>query len=208
MEFFRRAAGVPPKLGILAGTFNPPTRAHLALAGTALGVVQEVLFVLPRIFPHKSYEGASFRDRLRMLESVVEGEPRYSIGSTERGLFIEIARECRAAYGPDAELFFLCGRDAAERIVQWDYGQPDAIQEQLREFQLLVAPRAGRYEPPTALRGRIHGLAMTPDYDEVSATEARERIRRGEPWEHLVPERIVPLVRQVYCSAPFVEGVL
>lgn len=208
MEFFRRAAGVPQKLGILAGTFNPPTRAHLALAQAALGVIQEVLFVLPRIFPHKSYEGASFQDRLRMLKCALEGEARYSIGSTERGLFIEIAQECRAAYGPQVELFFLCGRDAAERIVNWDYGQPDAFQEQLREYQLLVAPRGGPYQPPPALRGRIHALPMAQDYDEVSASEVRARIARGEKWEHLAPERIVPLVREVYGSGPFVEAIL
>jgi len=208
MEFFRRAAGVPHKLGILAGTFNPPTRAHLALAGAGLGVVQEVLFVLPRVFPHKRYAGASFEDRVRMLECALEGEARYSAGWSERGLFIEIARECRAAYGPQVELFFLCGRDAAERIVNWDYGPEQGFQEQLRDYQLLVAPRGGPCEPPPALRGRIHALPMAQDYAEVSASEVRARIARGEEWEHLAPQRIVPLVREIYGSGPFVEGVL
>jgi nicotinate-nucleotide adenylyltransferase len=198
MEFFRRAEGRPGKLGILAGTFNPPTRAHLALARAGLAVIEEVLFVLPRVFPHKDYEGASFEDRLRMLEAALSGEPRCSIGSTQRGLFIDIARECRDAYGEGAELFFLCGRDAAERILNWDYGRPGAILDQLREYQLLVAPRRGSYAAPAEMRGRVHALPMAQDYDELSATEVRDRIQRGEAWEHLVPEEIVSLVREIY----------
>jgi len=198
MEFFRRAEGRPGKLGILAGTFNPPTRAHLALARAGLAVIEEVLFVLPRVFPHKDYEGATFDDRLRMLEAALAGEPRCSIGSSRRGLFIDIARECRDAYGECAELFFLCGRDAAERILNWDYGRPGAILDQLRKYQLLVAPRRGSYEAPAEMKGRVHALPMAQDYDELSATEVRERIRRGEAWEHLVPERIVSLVREIY----------
>jgi nicotinate (nicotinamide) nucleotide adenylyltransferase len=198
MEFFRRAAGSPKKLGILAGTFNPPTRAHFALAHAALAVVEEVLFVLPRVFPHKRYEGAGFEQRVRMLELAAGEEPRFSIAAAEHGLFIEIALECRAAYGSATELFFLCGCDAADRIVNWDYGRPGAIREQLQEYQLLVAPRGGAYLPPEPLRDRIHALALAEDYSEVSATAVRERIRRGETWEHLVPEAIVPVVREIY----------
>ena len=199
MNFFRRAAGTPHKLGILAGTFNPPTRAHLVLACAALAVADEVLFVLPRAFPHKTYEGAGFAERLKMLATALEGEPRYSIAATEQGLFIDIARECRVEYGPATELYFLCGRDAAERVIHWDYGHPGAIREQLAEYQLLVARREGEYQPPPELRDRIHPLVVEEDW--VSATEVRDRIRRGEPWEHLVPPAVAPLVRQFYTLA-------
>ncbi len=201
MEFFRRAAGQPGRLGILPGTFNPPTRAHLALARAALARVDEVVFVLPREFPHKRYEGASFDDRVRMLETALENEPRFSIAATAGGLFIDIARACREAYGPGVELYILCGRDAAERIVNWDYGRPGAFLEQLDEYQLLVAPRQGAYEPPAECAARIHSLPFEPRYDELSATDVRERIARGEPWEHLVPEPVVQTVRRIYRPA-------
>jgi nicotinate-nucleotide adenylyltransferase len=198
MEFARRAAGTPSKLGILAGAFHPPTRAHLALARAALSVVDEVLFVLPRAFPHKRYEGPGLAERLRLVEAATAGEPRFSVAVSEGGLFAEIARECRQAYGPDPELWFLCGRDAAERFVNWDYGQPDAVRHMLAEFGLLVADRGGRYEPPPDLAERIRRLPLPGDYSEISATEVRNRIRAGRPWEHLVPEPIVELVRTIY----------
>jgi nicotinate-nucleotide adenylyltransferase len=198
MEFFRRAAVVARALGVFPGTFNPPTRAHVALARAALGRVDEVVFVLPRVFPHKPYEGASFEERVRMLEGALAGEPRFSIAASGGGLFIEIARECRAAYGPDTEIFVLCGRDAAERTVNWDYGRPGAIEEQLREYRLLVAPRQGEYAAPPALAGRVETIEVEGGYDEVSASRVREHILHGEPWEDLVPGPIVEIVRRVY----------
>src|SRR5437879_13843505 len=59
----------PPRLGILSGTFNPPTRAHLALAEAALAALElaEVLFVLPEVLPHKDQLEASLEAREEML---------------------------------------------------------------------------------------------------------------------------------------------
>jgi nicotinate (nicotinamide) nucleotide adenylyltransferase len=201
LEFFRRASCSPARLAVLPGTFNPPTLAHLALANAALGSADEVLFVLPRVFPHKPYEGASFEERVSMLEAAVAGESRFSIAAIDRGLFIEIAEEARAAYGPGVRLTFLCGRDAAERIVNWDYGRPGAIEQMLEVFDLLVASRQGDYAPPDHLRARISALELESGCDEVSATEVRRRMAAGEPWEHLVPPACVPLVCAVYSQA-------
>ena len=154
MEFFLRAQAEAQRLGILPGAFHPPTRAHMALARAALTVVDEVLFVLPRELPHKRYERVGFEDRIRMLKAAAADEPRFSIGATEGGLFIEIARECWVAYGGNTRLAIICGRDAAERIVEWDYGASGVIGEMLKEFELLVASRGGVYVPPPELRSR------------------------------------------------------
>jgi len=188
------------RLGILPGTFNPPTRAHLALARAALDYVDEVLFVLPRVFPHKGYQGATWEQRMEMLRRVIADEPRFAAAGTGRGLFVEIARECRLTHG-DVALRFICGRDAAERIVNWDYGHPDAFPAMLDQFELLVAARGGDYCPPAELAARIHPLPLDRAYAEVSATEVRERIARGAAWEELVPPPIVPLVRRIYLPA-------
>ena len=198
LDFYRRARLGPARLGILPGAFNPPTVAHLALARAALAVSGEVLFVLPRLFPHKHYEGADFAARLRMLELALAAEPRCSIAAAGGGLFVEIARDCREAYGAETRLSFLCGRDAAERIVNWDYGAPDAIGQMLESFDLLVASRQGGYVPPARLRGRVEALELDRAHEEVSATEVRRRAAAGEPWEELVPPAIVPLVREIY----------
>src|SRR5438309_2273406 len=104
MEFIRRHETSPLRLGILPGSFNPVTVAHLALARAALSQVDEVVFVLPRLFPHKDYSGASFEERLELLCTATDGEPRWSVALSDGGLFVEIANECRAAYGPGVRL--------------------------------------------------------------------------------------------------------
>ena len=198
MEFFQRAAGAPARLGILPGTFNPVTTAHLALAEAGLGWVDEVLFVLPRELPHKEFTGATFAQRIEMLRLALAGEPVFSLASSEGGLFADIAAECRREYGAGVRLAFLCGRDAAERIATWDYGRPGAFAGMLRGFDLLVASRKGVYEPPPEFRGAIHRLELPREYDAVSATGVRRGVLRGEPGERMVPEAARELALRIY----------
>ncbi len=199
MQFHLRNLRRPKKLGILAGTFNPPTTAHLQLVDAALGRhVDEVLCVLPRAFPHKQYFGATLEQRLEMLALAVDSGLGYSIASSEAGLFVDIARECREYYGNGVELKFICGRDAAERVLNWDYGREDAVEHMLQNFELLVAARQGEFQSPAPYGPRIHRLHMRPGYDAVSSTDIRERIARGESWEHLVPKEIIERVRAIY----------
>ena len=196
MEFYLKKLRKPRRLGVLAGTFNPPTRAHLELVHGAGFHVDEILCVVPRSFPHKEYFGATLAERLEMLGSIEELD--YSIAISDSGLFVDIANECREHYGAGVQLYFVCGRDAAERVVGWNYGRPGVAEEMLKEFELLVAARQGEFAPPAQFRDRIHRLEVPGRYDALSSTEVRERIVRGEPWEHLVPARIVERVRAIY----------
>jgi nicotinate-nucleotide adenylyltransferase len=198
MHFFRRASGAPSRLGILPGTFNPITVAHVALARAALSQVDEVVYVLPRVFPHKEYGNATFAQRVELLLAATGEEPGFSVAGANGGLFLEIAAECRAAYGNQAAFTFLCGRDAAERIVNWDYGRPGALAGMLRQFDLLVAARGGEYAPPAEFRAAIRCIQLAEEFDRVSATEVRARVARGEAWEHLLPAAIRQRVREIY----------
>jgi len=200
MDFLLRSATAPRRLGILSGSFHPITRAHVALAEAALAEVDEVLLVMPRAFPHKAYEGVSLEERIELVRRVVEDRAQFSVAVSGGGLLIDIARECRLHYGQDCDLWFLCGRDAAERIVDWDYGVGAKFAEQLNEFGLLVAERRGRYEPPERHRERIRPLEMQGDWNELSATEIRDRIRDGREWAHLVPAPIVEQVERLYVT--------
>ena len=90
LRFWKRSEAAARRLGILPAAFNPVTAAHLEMArqGAAQYRLDEVLFLLPFTFPHKEFEGASFEQRLEMLEAALAAESRFSIGSTAQGLFI------------------------------------------------------------------------------------------------------------------------
>ena len=195
MEFVARGLSTPGPLVLFPGAWNPPTRAHLAMAGAALAHASEVVFVLARAMPHKPLDRPGFQQRLDWLLTLSAADPRYSVALSGGGLFAQIARECRDLTGAE-RLFILCGRDAAERIVSWTYPEDDPIERQLEDFELLVAPRGGAYQPPAHLVKRIHALALPGSWEHVSSTDVRRRRAEGLPWEHLVPELIVDSVRR------------
>jgi nicotinic acid mononucleotide adenylyltransferase len=161
-------------------------------------VCDEVVFVLPREFPHKTYSGASLEQRVELLLLALAAHPRLSAAVSEQGLFVNIARECREVYGTGVRLSFLCGRDAAERIVNWDYGDSGAFSQMLKGFDLLVAARSGEYYPPQDLLASFGRLELDGEFDHISATEVRSRIAEGEPWQHLVPETARRRVSEIY----------
>ena len=198
LEIIHRADINPSRVAVLPGAFNPPTVAHLKMARAALRHADEVVWVLPRGFPHKSFDGAGFADRSRMLKLVAGAEPGFSAAVSDGGLYAEIAAEAEAFYGPAAQIALVCGRDAAERIASWDYGTPGVFDSMVRRYRLLVASRAGDYIPPAEHADRITSMQLAPGADGVSSSNVRRLIAAGMPWEHLVPLPIVDLVRRLY----------
>ena len=202
MEFLRRQPKSPQNLrvALVPGSYNPPTNAHRALLETALSHVDEAVALLPRTFPHKSYEdGVSLPDRIRMLEQL-SPEP-YSIAISDGGLFIDMCQEFQLAAGP-VEIYVACGRDAAERILEWNYPDPQSLDRMFASFQLLVAARQGEFQPPDRFAARIHPLGLAAGYDLVSSTEVRERLYAGLEWRHLVPDLVAPLIEALYPRGP------
>ncbi len=180
------------KIGILSGAFNPLTRAHVALAEAARTVVDEMIAAIPRSYPHKEFHGATIAQRWEMLSRSGAFD---RVEVTEGGLFIDMASELAQ---PGAELYFVCGRDAAERVLNWDYGDPAGADRMLERFHLLVASRHGDFFAPPRFASRVRALDLAGPLDHVSSTEVRDRIAAGEPWEHLVPKTITGMVREIY----------
>lgn len=197
LRFFHRTGGTPRRVALFPGAWNPPTVAHASIASSALGWADEVVWVLPSVLPHKDFDGASFVDRRRMIESVAAREAGFSAAVSDGGLYVDIAGEARAFFGAETEIALVCGRDAAERITRWDYGDAGVFARMLQEYPLLVAARAGAYDPPENCRSRVVRLELEPR-DDVSSTEVRRRIGAGESWRHLVPAAIADTVAEIY----------
>jgi nicotinate (nicotinamide) nucleotide adenylyltransferase len=198
LQFLRRASTGADRVAVFPGAWNPPTVAHVEIARAALNHAGEIVWVLPRAFPHKKFDAAGFAARCRMLELVTELDPHFSAAVSDGGLYAEIAEEARDAFGDGVEVALVCGRDAAERIESWNYGIPDFHDQMLERYPLIVAARAGDYEAPERHRNRISRLALGEDYNDISSSEIRRRIDAGEAWRHLVPALIADLVETLY----------
>ncbi|HKD09856.1 MAG TPA: hypothetical protein VKB79_28380 [Bryobacteraceae bacterium] len=188
----------PARIAVFPGAWNPPTVAHVAIAEAGLRWADEVIWILPRAFPHKAFDGVGFEERLEMLRGVAAGSHRFSVAVADGGLYVEIADEAREFFGPAVEIGLLCGRDAAERIAAWDYGEPDVFDRMIERYPLLVAGRGGEYLPHAGHVDRVIPLPMGASFDEVSSSEVRRRVEQGLEWRSLVPEAIADLVAAGY----------
>ncbi len=200
MEFIRRARTPGRVLALLPGAWNPPTRAHLALAFEALPFADETVFVLPRALPHKEFSGPPPETRLLWIDRLTRLHPSFSAAVSEGGLFLEMAREARLAGA--GEVWVICGADAAGRIADWPYPEGLEFHRQLEnDYGLLVAPRAFDWKPPAHLAHRVRTLPLPKDLQELSSTHVRELIRQQRPWRHLVPPELeADLARAYGCS--------
>jgi nicotinate-nucleotide adenylyltransferase len=198
MEFLHRASGCPERVFLFPGTWNPPSVAHLDIAHAALRQADEVIWVLPRVFPHKTFEGPDFEARGRMLKALVEQTPGFSAAASGGGLYAEIADEAREHFGPQPEIMLVLGRDAAERIEAWDYGRPGVFEDFIKRYKLLVAARRGEHTPADRHAEYIFPLPMASSWDDVSSSEIRRRIAAGEDWRDLVPPEIAGMVEKLY----------
>jgi len=190
------------RLGVLGGAYNPITRAHLLLARYSREQckLDEVIFVLPKILPNKPMVGASVEQRFEMMRIGISGIPYISLGVCTHGLFLDICTGLRQIYPQEPEIFFITGRDAAERILTWPYGDPAAaLAKMFAGFQLLVFKRRGSLDLPEnpliqKYANRIHTLEMRENLDHISSTEVRQRIRAGRPIEGLVPAELASYI--------------
>jgi nicotinic acid mononucleotide adenylyltransferase len=180
--------------------------AHVAIANAGLRWAEEVVWLLPRAFPHKPYSGADFQTRLRMLEAIAAENPQFSVAVPAGGLYIEMADEARGAFSAETEIALLCGRDAAERIAGWDYGRPNVFREMLERYWLLVAERTGsEFTSPDRAERVIH-LAMDRAFHDISSTEMRMRVSQGLEWRDLVPAAVVSIAESVWPGKPAKSG--
>jgi nicotinate-nucleotide adenylyltransferase len=192
------------RLGVLGGAYNPITLAHLAMADTAVRAFElhELLFLLPEVPPHKTIFGASLEQRLAMMQLAVRDTSYAAVGLSTHGLFIDIYHGLQEAYAQTPEVFFVTGRDAAERILTWGYADPAAtLQQMFTAFQLIVCDRDGAFHLPddprlSPFHHRIHRCALSTGYNYISSTVVRERCQQRLPLDDLVPTAVAQYIQE------------
>jgi nicotinic acid mononucleotide adenylyltransferase len=202
----RQVAGAPvapgARLGLLAGSFNPPTIAHQTLveAGLTAGRLDHAWYVLStRTVDKEVVSGAALEDRLLLLDFLTEPDPRLGTLIVNRGLYVDQARIVRAAYPNLGELVFLVGFDKIVQIFDPRYyDDRDAALKQLFALAtFLVAPRAG--DDASALSsllaqpenrcfgGAVRALDLPTELREVASSTIRSGLAEGGPPDDTVP---------------------
>lgn len=177
--------------------------AHLVMADTVVKRfgLHEVLFLLPQVPPHKTIFGATLEQRLTLMQLAVQDRPYASVGLSSHGLFIDIYQALSEIYPYQPEVFFLTGRDAAERILTWNYEDAAAALEQMfTSFQLIVCDRDGAFRlPDDALvrqyRHRMHRCPLPPHYNHISSTTVRQRCQQNLCIDDLVPTAVAQYIK-------------
>jgi nicotinate (nicotinamide) nucleotide adenylyltransferase len=191
-------------LGVLGGAYNPITVAHLSMADAAVRAfdLHEMLFLLPEVPPHKTIFGASLSQRLEMMQLAVEDCPYASVGLSTHGLFIDIYQALQEIYPSQSDVFFVTGRDAAERILSWNYADAEAaLHQMLTSFQLIICDREGAFNLPdnpllAPYQARMHRCPLAEDLDQISSTVVRQRCVDGLPLEGFVPSAVARYIEQ------------
>jgi nicotinic acid mononucleotide adenylyltransferase len=210
-----RAAGGPARLepvggrlprarsaGLLAGTFNPFTRAHaaLAVAGRRAGCQLVVLAMAPVSLAKEGLERAHPVDRLDWVAAWARRHPWAVVAVASSPLLVDMAEALGEATG--GEVALLVGADKAAQLVEprW-YDEPVAALDRLgRAASLLVAERAGHPTPDLPLRGTP--LPTPPWVPERSATQARAAAAAGRPLGDLLPAAVARRVERTGAHTP------
>jgi nicotinic acid mononucleotide adenylyltransferase len=205
----RRGGGTSgPRAGLLAGSFNPLTKAHaaLAVAGHRAGCDPVVLAMAPVSLAKERVERAHPLDRLDWVCRWARRHPWAVVAVASHPLLVDQAEALRDALGSAVPVALLLGTDKAVQLTEphW-YDDPAAALARLAQAAtLLVAERAGhpREAATAALPLPVTTLRLPPWAPERSSTEARTAATAGQPLTGLVPASIIPAIIRSHAYDP------
>jgi len=194
------------RIGLLGGTFDPIHMGHLDLAATAESTLAltELVVIPANVPPHRPKPLTSPFHRFAMVALTVAGRPGWRASDMELRheapsyTVITLRRFHDRGYEP-GDLFFLIGADAFTDITSWrDYpaildkanfvviSRPRYAASQLRERLSHLSPRMVDGSPGMTLPPTPAIILIDAATSDVSSTDIRSRLGRGESIEGLV----------------------
>ena len=191
-----RMEGAVRRIGIMGGTFDPIHHGHLVAASEVAGRygLDEVVFV-PTGEPYqKEHRRVSpAEDRYLMTVIATASNPRFTTSRVdiERGgptYTIDTLRDLRKQYGESAELYFITGADALEKILSWK-----DVDEMFELAHFVGVTRPGFELSDAHLPEDVVSLVTVPAM-AISSTDCRARVAAGQPVWYLVPDGVVQYI--------------
>lgn len=186
------------RTGIFGGTFDPPTKAHVAIANAALEnlSLDRVIFLPANQNPHKQETVPTPAEiRVEMLRAVVEVNDAFSIDLCEierRGLsYTYDTLQYLSEKLKDSELYFIQGADSLISFPRWY-----KYEELLELATFVFFPRVGWdiEEVDKEILKKVT-LFNNPHFD-ISSTMARNQIRDGKSVNDLVEGSVLNVIEK------------
>ncbi|WP_025732909.1 nicotinate-nucleotide adenylyltransferase [Carnimonas nigrificans] len=205
------------RVAMFGGTFDPIHIGHLRSAVELREVlgIENVHMIVNRLPPHRETPGISADDRLAMVRAGVGDTPGLIADAREverdgPSWSLLTLQSLREEYGVNARLVMAIGMDSYRHFDQWY--QVEALFD---VAHVVVIDRPGSdFSPSQALLNLVeprqvdsvealfsapcgHFMRLTlPSPMDVSATDLRGRIVKGQSIRYLVPEQVEELISQ------------
>ena len=186
------------KVGLYFGSFNPIHHGHLIIANHVLNEtgLDKIWFVLSPQNPFKvNHSLLNEYDRLHLLRTATESDPRIRVTDIEFGLpkpsYTSVTLAHLAEKYPENEFAIIMGSDSFQNLPKWKNAEWI-----IRHYDIYIYIRPGFPISETALTERSHVLEA-PLLD-ISATSIRQSVKDGKSIRYLVPENVREEVEESY----------
>lgn len=200
------------RIGIYGGTFDPIHFGHLAVAEEvrwALRLDQVYLVPAARQPFKEAGHHASPDQRLEMVRHACAANPAFRPSAIEAhrpppSFTIETIAQLRAELGPEPDLCFILGADAARDLPRWR--QADEI---IRLARIAIVGRPGYDIDLADLERALPGIAdrstcLEGPMLDISSTDLRRRLAQGRPVRYQIPDQVLAYIfaEGLYRHAP------
>lgn len=174
------------RVGVYGGSFHPPHVGHAMVASWLLWTRRvDAVWLVPAY--HHAFDKPlrAFADRVEAAEALAGLlGPAVRVETIEADLptpsFTVQTLAALSARHPSARLRLVIGADVLPQTPSWrDWARIEA------EHAPIVVGREGHPPVPGA-----------PTFPDISSTDIRARLRRGEPVDHLVPAPVLDVIRR------------
>ncbi|MBK8453649.1 MAG: nicotinate-nucleotide adenylyltransferase [Thiofilum sp.] len=206
-------------IGLLGGTFDPIHFGHLRIAlevADALDL-EQVRFIPNRVPPHRRQPLASGAERLAMIQSAIQGEPRFvaddrELRQEQTSYTVHTLQALHQEF-PHQSWAFIIGADAFLQLTSWYewqtlfdlthfivVGRPGyaLTTSETTWFQPYLVDSLADLTKHTV--GKV--LVLNIQGLDISATQLRNLIARGQSPRYLTPDAVWSMIQtqQLYKS--------
>jgi nicotinate-nucleotide adenylyltransferase len=184
------------RIGVMGGTFDPIHNGHLVAASEVADrfALDEVVFVpTGQPWQKSDVDVSPAEDRYLMTVIATASNPRFHVSRVDIDrdaptYTVDTLRDLRQVYGSTAELYFITGADALERILSW---KDTDVAFKLAHFVGVTRP--GFELTDAHLPADTVSLVEVPAM-AISSTDCRARVAAGKPVWYLVPDGVVQYI--------------